>query len=184
MNHLTQEEIDGLSDGSLNPEHRARVETHVAACARCARELRLQQNLGKAIAQLPLEKTSVEFTGRLMERILSSQKATVWSRLLLHAGNVFAMMLVLGVIGYVLTTPKLFVKSEQPSAVTKAFKPFQQFYSDARSFLTSRSEQLNQGVLGTSSPHAFRLLTFALITLVVLGAFDRYVIRRIMHLKL
>jgi hypothetical protein len=38
----------------LDPEDRARVETHLAACAECAVELKLEQTLAAEIADLPI----------------------------------------------------------------------------------------------------------------------------------
>jgi anti-sigma factor RsiW len=51
--HLSEEERHGLADGSLPPERRAQVATHVAACADCAGDVAGLHALMARLEQLP-----------------------------------------------------------------------------------------------------------------------------------
>jgi cytochrome c-type biogenesis protein CcmH/NrfG len=51
--HLTEEERQGLADGSLPPDQRAEPEAHVAECAECAGDVARLQTLMARLTQLP-----------------------------------------------------------------------------------------------------------------------------------
>jgi hypothetical protein len=51
--HLSEEERHGLADGSLPPDRRADVETHVAACAECAGDVARLQAFVTRLEQRP-----------------------------------------------------------------------------------------------------------------------------------
>jgi hypothetical protein len=51
--HLTEEERQGLADGSLPPDQRAEPEAHVAECAECAGDVARLQTLMARLPQLP-----------------------------------------------------------------------------------------------------------------------------------
>lgn len=184
MNHLTAEELFQFLDGRPDAETKIKVENHLSSCPVCKRELLLQQNLGRAVKRLPWEQTSTKISGRVMKRVLGSQKASFLSKVLTHGGNILAMIFVLGFIGAILSSASLRQSSEGPSAVSEFFKPFTQFYAQAGELLASRTIRVNQEITNTTSSRSVKIVAFALLTFVVLAAIDRYVIPRLIRLKL
>lgn len=185
MNHLTQEQIFAFIDGNFDDALEHQINAHLAACTRCNNEVALQRALLRTARELPLSKTSRGFTERVMGRVLRPARNNSLSyKILQNLGYVFAMMIVLAVLGYFLTNPSaLFVKGAdtQPSELSRAWKTFS---TEVGQFLTLHTTQLSQTVAQKKSTPISRIITVTVFVLIAFGVLDRFVLQKVVRMKL
>ncbi|MBI3786734.1 MAG: zf-HC2 domain-containing protein [Ignavibacteriales bacterium] len=186
MNHLTTEQLFRYVDETLPDAERSQLESHLLLCLRCRREVELQITLARITRELPLVKPSNRFTERVMASVLPKPQLSWVTKIINNLGNVFAMMLVLGVLGYVLFSPsfKTDVQPSKPSQLSEALKTFSGFYNKFSNVLVHQSTQLTKGSTATSSGEGTKILLFTIVCLVVLASFDKFIIQRKVHTKL
>ena len=186
MNHLTTEQLFRYVDGTLQDSERPQLESHLSLCVRCRREVELQRTLAGVTRGLPLVKPSARFTERVMTNVLPKPQPSWVTKIINNLGNVFAMVLVFGVLGYVLFSPSLksVAQSSQPSQFSEALKTFSGFYEKFGKALTQQSVQLTKGTNANSSGEGTKILLFTIICLVVLASFDKFIVQRKFHTKL
>jgi len=107
-----QNYIQDYLDGKLTPEIRAEVEEHLNSCSACQKEYQTWQNLFQSLNSFPEEKTSLDFTSRVMQQIGNEElvvQQSWWEkvhriltlpRVSLKWAAAFGMVLVSAVIGY------------------------------------------------------------------------------------
>ncbi|MBI3586026.1 MAG: zf-HC2 domain-containing protein [Ignavibacteriales bacterium] len=185
MNHLSVEQVFRYVDGTVQSAERQQLEEHLSYCSRCRREIDLQKNLGRVAQKLPLVKPSARFTERVMTSVLPKSQPTWVTKIINNLGNMFAMILVLGVLGYVLFSPSLKIQtqSSQPSQYSEALKTFSGFYEKFSKAMTTQSAQLTKGVATNSSEGGTKILVFTLVCLIVLGTLDKFVLQKKIRLK-
>jgi len=184
MDHLTQEQIFAFLDSQLDDALEHRFNAHLAECARCRNEVALQRSLARTVSELPLEETSTRFTGRVMSRVLQSQKRSFSEKILQNLGYAFAMMMVLGVLGYLLSnSSSLFSGSgeSQPSEFVTAWKTFS---ANASQFLTQSTSQMSNTVTQQTATPLAKILTITFLVLIGLVAIDRFVLQKVVRMKL
>ena len=67
--HLSAEAVEALLDGALSPVERARVEEHLASCARCVAELDVWRGLFEGLQDLPTLAPREGFADRVVAGI-------------------------------------------------------------------------------------------------------------------
>ena len=67
--HLSAEAVEALLDGALSPVERARVEEHLASCARCVAELAVWRGLFEGLQDLPTLAPREGFADRVVAGI-------------------------------------------------------------------------------------------------------------------
>lgn len=186
MNHLTTEQLFQYVDGTLQDSERPPLESHLSLCLRCRREVEFQRTLAGVTRGLPLVKPSARFTERVMTSVLPKPQPSWVAKIMNNLGNVFAMMLVLGVLGYVLFSPSLKsdIQPSQPSQLSEALKTFSGFYNKFSNAIAHQSTQLTKGTAANSSGEGTKILLFTIVCLVVLASFDKFIIQRKIHTKL
>ena len=183
MSHLTDAQIQSLTDTSSPPGDRERLIRHVETCAECARELEFQRALARAIRKVPVHKTSRGFTGRVMGRVAPELKQAFLFRLFGGAGRTLAMAAVLGIVAYGLSLDLPGTTSETPGTTSVMFKELSTYYGAAREFILQRSTTLNTSVESNASTEGGQIVAMTLLVLAVLGLIDRFVLRNVVKIK-
>ncbi len=185
MNHLSIEQVFLYVDGALQSVERQQLEAHLSQCSHCRREIDLQKNLGRVAQKLPLVKPSTRFTERVMTSVLPKSQTTWVTKIINNLGNAFAMVFVLGVLGYVLFSPSLksSTQSQQPTQLSEALKTFSGLYEKFGKALTAQSAQLTKGVATSSSTEGTKILVFTFLCLVALGTLDKFILQKKIRLK-
>lgn len=182
MNHLSQEQVYLFIDGVVEGPILRQIQEHLDRCERCRREVELQRRLTRAARELPLAKTSERFTQRVMSRVLrSASERSLSYRLLQNLGYVFAMMVVLGVLGYILTNPsRLFVTDSEtkPSEVVTAW---QSFANRFHQLLSDGTAKLNQTMSQHATTPTWKIISMTVAVLFGLALFDRFVLRKVVR---
>ena len=182
MNHLTTTEIFGVVDGTILNGEKNAVLQHLEVCGRCRREVAFQKTLALAARQQVLTKPSKGFTERVMSAVVPSARRSLASRLLDNLGNVFAMMLVVGVVGYIVSGPALSGGTIGQSETYQLFKSFSDGYANVNQFLTQQSFLPKQKDVSNTS--GVKVLLFTIATLFFFAVVDRFVLRQFLKMKL
>lgn len=185
MIHLTTKQILQFTDGTLDYASQAQCTNHLAICERCRKEVDFQKALAKVSRRESLEQTSTGFVQRVMARV-NPQRQKNWKTTLVdNLGNVFAMAMVLAIVGYALSTPSLFQMQEQssePSLVTQTIS--NAYTSVVHSFAQHTQEATQQVMQSTGSSKGTQMISLAVLSLLILVVLDQFVIKRFMGMKM
>ena len=183
MNHLTTEQILEYVDGTILNGERTEVVAHLESCPRCKREVELQRVLAKSAREAPLAKPSRKLVDRIMESILPETKNSLARKLVNNLGNLLAMIVVLSIVGYAVSTPTVWKGDATPSVISQTFKTYNQFYDQVSRFLTAESARLQSRGSTPASRDDGKIIGFTIISLLALAALDKFVIRRVVKTK-
>ncbi|MCI0707083.1 MAG: zf-HC2 domain-containing protein [Ignavibacteriae bacterium] len=184
MNHLSRQQVFALIDGQLDDAEERTCNAHLAGCARCRNEVALQRSLDTAVENLPLERTSSWFTERTMNRILRAGKQSLSYRILQHVGSAVAMVAVLVVLGYILSSPSELLVGNDDSASSSLFSSWKTFYNNVSAAVSQNATRLNNVFAGQTATPVTKIIATTLLVLVVLAGLDRYVFRKVVRMKI
>jgi hypothetical protein len=183
MNHLTTKEILEIVDGTIANGERTKFQIHLEGCQRCRQEVQFQRSIGRAAREIPCEKPSNGFTTLVIRKIAPETKRTWVSKLIDNLGNIMAMAMVLGAVWYAITLVPQAKAPTEPSVFSKAIGVYVDSYARAREavskgFVNTVGEPKKEQ---TSKTTDVTLLT--LISLLILVAIDRFVVRRLIRIR-
>ena len=181
MTHLTMTQILLYVDGTADYASQAQCTSHLAVCERCRREAELHKKLVKAGRQ-NVYKTSPGFIESVMAKVAPQARSSWTTKILDNLANVFSMMLVLGVLGYAISSKSSFTVNESPefSVMTKIFSDA---YAKIKQSANEQTRQISVKVTPTSNKTG-KLFVFSVMALLALGVVDRFVVRRIIKTRL
>lgn len=182
MTHLTMTQILQFIDGTADYAAQAQCTNHLAVCERCRREVEIQKRLSK-VARQNVHRTSARFTEQVMSRVAPQLRLSWTAKLLNNLANVFAMMIVLGVLGYAISSTSSF-KSEASPELSSLTKSFTDSYAKLKESIQQETNKWTDKVAPPSSGRSQRFVIFAFLTLLALGIVDRFVLRQLMKTKL
>ncbi len=184
MTHLTTKHILQFTDGTLDYASQAQCTNHLALCARCRKQVELHKAIAKVSRHQPAVRTSPGFVQRVMTRVVPQQEKTWKTRLVDNLGNVFAMAMVLAVLGYAITTPSLFRVQEQswpqsiiPQTVSDTYAKFIHSFSQ-------RADAATQQVLRSTANESNKMISLTVLSLFILVALDQFVLKRYMGMRM
>jgi len=184
MNHLTTREIFQIVDGTIDNGERTKLIVHLEACQHCRQEVQFQRSLGKATQELPLVKPSKGLTARIVGRIAPETKKTWMSRIVDNLGNIMAMGLVLSIVWYAVTMAPASKTPTESSALSKAFGVYVEYYAKARDATSREVEKFVGEPKKEQTTKTADVATLTLISLMILVAIDRFVVRRMIRIRL
>lgn len=186
MNHLTTAQVLQAADGTADFATQAMVSNHVAVCSICRRELEFQKGLLQVARRIPPASASDGFTGRVMSRIIPRKQGPVVRWVMNNMGNVFGMMVVLGVVWYVAGNPQTFISSSQVSEKPSIYKQWKEGMEGSYGALKSLFERPNQppkAIVEASPNHRESTLVMVFISILVLIVGDSILLRRNLPFK-
>lgn len=183
MNHLTANEVLQVVDGSMLNGEKNRILVHLESCSRCRREVEVSRNLERAARSAPLLKPSREFTGRVMGRIAPQSKRSIATWFINNLANILAMALVLTVVWYAVTLKKPSDANTGPTVVSKALAVYSEYYARVREFFPADRVKAIQKPVTDQSAETNKIILFTVISILILVAVDRLVVRRVIRLR-
>jgi hypothetical protein len=183
MNHLTVQQILEYVDGTILNGERTQVVAHLESCPRCRREVDLQRALAKSAREAPLTRPSRRLVDRIMEAVLPTTDSLL-RKIVNNLGNLLAMIVVLSIFVYALSTPSVWKGEAAPSVISETFKTYTGFYDQVSRYLTTESAKLQSKGSTPASRDSEKIIAFTIISLLALAALDKFVIRRVMRTKL
>jgi len=184
MNHLTTSEVFQLVDERLANGDRAKIVAHLEACPRCRQEVEFQRRLSRAVRSAPLVRPSVGLRDRVLNAVVPQRKKSLLSGIVNNLGSILGMAMVLTVVWYAATTTDSSVGSAKPSVLSEAVKTYVAFYASARDFVVKKQTQF----AGEPSKQTQRgnedVIYLTIASIVILVAVDRFIVRRLVKIRL
>jgi hypothetical protein len=184
MNHLTTKEIFQIVDGTIANGERTKLMVHLEACQRCRQEVQFHRSLGQAAKDAPPAKLSDGFTARIVSRIAPEAKKSLISKIVDNLGNILAMGLVLSAIWFAVTSTPVSKSSTEPSGISKALALYMEYYAKASDVASKQLVRVVGEPDKSQTSKSADVATLTLISLLILVAIDRFVVRRVIKLRL
>jgi hypothetical protein len=179
MEHISFDIICRLADDDMDQSEMAIIAAHLKSCQSCQREVDLQRSITRATGQTPLVNPSHQFTQNVLEHIAPSQKKKLYEWMLHNMGNIFAMSLVLGFLGYVLsvtgTAPIQNDKTSKIEPILGFLKVVQDNSHQIGSYFMSK---FTAHAANTSQTHVSFYALLAIILLVFIDKIAGYFFQR------
>jgi hypothetical protein len=184
MNHLITKEIFQIVDGTIANGEKTKLIVHLEACQRCRQEVQFHRSLGQAAKEVPLAKPSKGFTALIVGKIAPEAKRSWMSKIVDNLGNIMAMGLVLSVVWYAVNTAPASKSPTEPSALSKAFGVYVEYYAKARDAASKEFVKVVGEPKKEQTSKTADVATLTLISLLILVAIDRFVVRRVIRIRL
>lgn len=184
MIHLTTKQVMQFIDGTLDYASQAQCTNHLAVCERCRKEVELQKVIAKAARRQPVVHTSSGFLRKIMTRVVPQREKTWKTRLIDNLGNVFAMAMVLAVLGYAITNPALFKVQEQSSQQSFVSQTFTDTYTKIIQSFSERANAATKQVVNSTGAGSNMTILLSVLSLFILVALDQFVLKRYMGIKM
>jgi hypothetical protein len=184
MNHLTTREILQIVDGTIANGQKTKLLVHLETCQRCRQEVQFQRTLGQAAKEIPLTKPSKGFTPRILGTIAPGTRKSWVTRIVDNLGNILAMGMVLTVVWYAVNIGPASKNPTEPSAISKAFAVYVEYYAKARDVASKEVARIVVEPRKEQTSKTVDAGTLTLISLLILVAIDRFVVRRVVRIRL
>lgn len=182
MTHLTQTQICQTIDGTADYATQAAATSHLAVCQRCRGEVELQRSMMRAARRIPPPQVSEQFTKRVMARVLPKNQSPLAAWILNNMGNVFAMMVVLAVLTFVMTNPTPLVGTTDSSPgqawMDEMSRGMENGYAKITSFLQRNSQAADHASRTGGSGETGNKLVLIAVSLAALGLADKFFLSR------
>jgi hypothetical protein len=186
MTHLTTKQILQFTDGTLDYVSQAQCTKHLAICERCRKEIDLHKAISRIARHQPPIQPASGFVERVMAHVVPQRQKSWKTRLVDNLGNVFAMAMVLAVLGYAVSNPSLFHIQAQQESTTTTIIP--QTVSDTYTkFIQSIGRQAGDAtkqVFTSSSRESNNIVSLTILSILILGALDQLVLKRYMGVRM
>jgi anti-sigma factor RsiW len=178
--HYTLNQFNELVDGRLAADEAQLMRHHIALCNECHAAFASLARIDTSLRNLPLERTSHDFTRLLMESALAAPKAPAMFRLLEKLSYVFGLLIVLGIMiaSFVVTGVFDTTQVDQTRSVATGI---------ANNVGEGLASSINRftGLLVQYLPFAFgkgsmSIAFFAVLIVAMLAGVDRVVGRRVL----
>ncbi|MFA6455708.1 MAG: hypothetical protein WCW40_02710 [Bacteroidota bacterium] len=165
----TQQELMEFVDGTLPPARYREVEQLVGHSRRLQQEVALFQSMRKMVQMETVVVPSKKFTTHVMNEILPLKHESLWMRLAKNSSNLFAMILVLSMIGIVMVSGPGTTKNDA-NIVTKSIESYSTAYYSALETISGWTKQFTQPVhqVTATSSGKFFLMGLAAFFLVMI----------------
>lgn len=181
MKNPTLQELMEYVDGTLEPARMRDVERMVARSKHLRKEIELLTAMRTAVNRERIEPSGT-FTSGIMKSILPHRHESFWFRLVKNSSNVFAMVVVLSLIGVVL------VSSTAPSSsganqLTTVFNSLSGSYNSTVSQISSFVQEYTRPFDGAMKTTSGKMLFIGLFIFSLLAILDEFFGKRMMIRK-
>ncbi len=184
MTHLTTKQIIQIVDGTLDYASQAQCTTHLAVCAQCRKEVEFEKAVAKVARRQTVVSPSKDFVRNVMGRIVPKTSATWKQKVVDNLGNVFAMCMVLAILGYAISTPSLFQAPSGSPQQNIIPKYVSDTYTKIVESLSQRTTDVTKKMVSSSTDDRTKKISLTLFSLLILIGFDRFLQRRVMGTRL
>ncbi len=184
MTHLTTKQIQQMADGTLDYAAQAQCTSHLAVCERCRKEIEFQKAITRVARHQPVVNTSAGFVTNVMHRIVPGLQKSWKTRLVDNLGNIFAMCLVLAILGYAISTPSLFQSPDQPAEQSIVPPVVSETYSKVVDAFSARAQEATSQLAGTKGNDGTKMVSLMVVSLLLLAAIDQFVIKRFVGMRM
>ena len=184
MTHLTTKQIMQVIDGTLDYASQTQCTSHLAVCERCRHEIDFQKAIARVSRHQPVITTSAGFAARVMAVIVPAGQKSWKTRLVDNLGNIFAMCLVLAILGYAVSTPAIFQASDQSTQQSIVPQVVSDTYAKIVDSFSKHANDATKQVVSSSGNNSAKMISLTLISLLVLAGIDQFVLKRFIGMRM
>jgi anti-sigma factor RsiW len=184
MTHLTNKQIVQFTDGTLDYASQAQCTGHLAICERCRKEIELQKTIAKIARHQLAAQPASSFVQRVMAQIIPQPQKSWKTRLVDNLGNVFAMAMVLAILGYAVSNPSLFQLQQQSSQPSIIPQVVTDTYVKLVQSISQRTNEVTQQVATSTGRENSNMISLTIVSLLILAAIDQFILKRLMGLRM
>jgi hypothetical protein len=183
MSHLTTSEVFQVVDETLSNGIRTKIVAHLETCSQCRQEVEFQRKLLRAAKSAPLVRPSTDLRARVLNAVTPQSKKNLLSKIVNNLGSILAMGIVLTVVWYAGSNTSPSEGSKQPSILSDAVKTYVDYYARARDFVAKKQVQLAGEAVKNPPPGSNNVVYLTIVSIIILVAVDRFVVRRFMKIQ-
>jgi hypothetical protein len=184
MNHLTTKQVLQMVDGTLDYASQAQCTSHLAVCQRCRNEIELQKAITKVSRHQPIANASAGFVRKVMLQIVPERKKSWKTRLVDNLGNIFAMCMVLAILGYAISTPALFQAPEQSTQQSFIPPVVSETYAKITDAFSKRAKEATSQLTGSKGNDGTNMVSLMVLSLLLLAGIDQFVLKRFVGMRM
>ncbi len=177
----TQQELMEFVDGTLPPERFREIEHMAVTSAAVRREIALHRMMRKSVAG-SVTAPGRNFTAGIMTEIVPQRKNSFWLRLAGNSSNIFAMVLVLSLIGIVLTSAPG-TQNSGKGIITKTMESYTNAWSSVMDTVSGWGKQYSEPVQQISTTSSGKLMLLALSVFIIFAVLDELFGKRFIQLR-
>jgi len=182
MKTPSQQELMEFADGTLSPVRYREVEQLVAQSHRLQSEVKLLRSLRRTIQQ-EAEQPSKKFTENVMFELAPVRQETLWMKIAKNSSSLFAMVLVLSMIGIVFVAGPGKTQSES-NLFTKTVESYATAYDTALQNIGVWMQKISQPVNHAASTPSGKFLFIGLAIFFVVVIVDEILGKRFFHARI
>jgi len=171
MKNPTQQELMEYVDGTLPPQRFLEIEQLVSQSRRLQNEVALMQTMQKTLQYDTIVYPSKKFMANVMNEITPGKQESLWFRLAKNSSNVFAMILVLSLIGIVLVSNPSGQKDEW-NLLTKGVESYSTAFNTVSETVYHWTKQYSQPVEEIAKSSSGKFMLLGIMAFVIFIAVD------------
>lgn len=179
----TQQELMEFVDGRLSPERFRDVERFIADSLRLQREVKLLQAMRRTVNETVIHLPGSSITTHVMSEILPHRQEALWMRIIKNSSNLFAMVLVLSMIGIVLVSGPGKGQNEN-NLFTKTIASYGTAYDAAVQTMKGWTKQYSQPVNQVVSLPFGKFIVIGLGVFLFIVVVDEFLGKRYFHVRI
>lgn len=183
MKNPTQQELMEYVDGTLAPHRFLEIDQLVSTSRRLQNEVSLMQTMRKTLRNDLLISPSKTITAKVMAEILHGRQESLWLRLVKNSSNMFAMILVLSLIGIVLVSTPATPKSDT-SIFTKSIESYSTAFHSVLESFSQWTKQYTQPVGEITKTSSGKFMLLGLMAFVIFIALDELLGKKYFHARI
>jgi len=177
----THQELMEFVDGALLPHRQKEVEFLIKNSALLQKEIALLKAIKKVVQTEMTISPSRSFTNSVMKEILPAHKESFVFRLLKNSSNVFAMVLVLSLIAFILVSPS---SSSTTNPISQSLDSFSLLYGTIVKQLLNWTSQFSHPLNEAAKTSSGKLIFLALIIFSLFVVVDEIIKRKFFQMKM
>jgi len=183
MNHLTDDQLLHLLDGTIAPTEHQRLNAHLAACKECRQKLAWQRAMTRSIKHQPLVAPSPRFTAAVMRRALVYERQSAFVHFLVRHGTMLALIIGLSIVVYAFSTiPALEIMQEAIHKLPPEEK-MTQYVALANRAFAQYLQSAGEKIIDLAGAENIRLFILAMLVMAALALFDRLVRQQLKRIR-
>ncbi|MEK9136811.1 MAG: hypothetical protein AAB393_06780 [Bacteroidota bacterium] len=181
--HYTLNQLNELVDGRMAADEAQLMRRHMSICIECHAVFASLARIDTSLRNLPLERTSPDFTQLLMERALAAPKAPAMFRLLEKLSYVFGLLIVLGIMIASFVVTGVFDTTQVDQTRSVATGIVDRVGEGLASTVNSFTAMLVQYLPFAFGKGSMSIAFFAVLIVAMLAGVDRVVGRRVLTMN-
>ncbi|MFA6470150.1 MAG: hypothetical protein WCW35_14740 [Bacteroidota bacterium] len=179
----TQQELMEFVDGTLPPQRFREIEFHISNSTQLQNEIALIRAMRTTVHRETLVAPSKRFTEHVMNEILPLEHESLWMRLAKNSSNLFAMVLVLSMIGIVMVSGPGTAKNDT-NIVTKSIDSYSAAYNSIMENISGWANQFIQPAQQVTTTSSGKFLLLGLAAFFLFMILDEIVGKKYFHARI